>query len=108
LAETKWVAADVQRLYRHYGAALVAFARSFLPDAPAAEDVVHSVFLKLLRKDVTAPESETPPVGTSTIALTKLALENPEGFDAVITKTSSQVLPTFMHRDSTLEALAKE
>jgi RNA polymerase sigma-70 factor, ECF subfamily len=58
LAETKWNAADVQRLYRHHGAALVAYARSFLPDAATAEDVVHSVFLRLLRGDVQVPESE--------------------------------------------------
>ena len=58
LAETKWNATDVQRLYRHHGAVLIAYARSFLPDAAAAEDVVHAVFLRLLRGDVTAPESE--------------------------------------------------
>ena len=58
LAEMKWNAADLQRLYRHHGAALVAYARSFLPDAAAAEDAVHSVFLRLLRGDVAAPESE--------------------------------------------------
>ncbi|HYK39166.1 MAG TPA: sigma factor, partial [Candidatus Eremiobacteraceae bacterium] len=58
MAETKWNATDVQRLYRHHGAVLIAYARSFLPDAAAAEDVVHAVFLRLLRGDVTAPESE--------------------------------------------------
>jgi RNA polymerase sigma-70 factor, ECF subfamily len=58
LAQTKWNAADLQRLYRQHGAALVAYARSFLPDAATAEDVVHSVFLRLLRGDVQAPESE--------------------------------------------------
>ena len=58
LSETKWSAADIQRLYLRHGAALVAYARSFLPDAAAAEDAVHSVFLRLLRGDVTSPESE--------------------------------------------------
>ena len=58
MAETKWNATDVQRLYRRHGAMLIAYARSFLPDAAAAEDVVHAVFLRLLRGDVTAPESE--------------------------------------------------
>src|SRR5262249_40207495 len=47
-----------QRLYRHHGAALLAYARSFLPDASAAEDAVHSVFVKLLGGNVTRPESE--------------------------------------------------
>lgn len=58
LAETKWIAADVQRLYKRHGAALVAYARSFLPDTAAAEDAVHSVFVRLLRGTVTVPESE--------------------------------------------------
>lgn len=58
LAETRWVAEDVQRLYRHHGAALVAYARLFLPNTAAAEDAVHSVFLKLLRGNVAKPESE--------------------------------------------------
>jgi len=58
LAKAKWNAADIQRLYRRHGAVLVAYARSFLPDAATAEDVVHSVFLRLLRGDVAAPESE--------------------------------------------------
>jgi RNA polymerase sigma factor (sigma-70 family) len=58
LAQAKWNAADIQRLYRHHGAALVAYSRSFLPDAAAAEDAVHSVFLQLLRGHVATPESE--------------------------------------------------
>ncbi len=58
MAETKWNAADIQCLYRHHGAALVAYARSFLRDAAAAEDAVHSVFLRLLRGDVAVPDSE--------------------------------------------------
>ena len=58
LAETKWDTRDVERLYQRYGPALVAFARSFLPDAAAAEDAVHGVFTGLLRGNVTAPESE--------------------------------------------------
>ena len=58
LAETKWNVADVQGLYRHHGAALVAYARSFLPDTAAAEDAVHSVFLRLLRGGVAVPESK--------------------------------------------------
>jgi RNA polymerase sigma-70 factor (ECF subfamily) len=58
LAETKWNAADVQRLYQQHGAALVAYARSFLPDAAAAEDAVHSVFVKLLRGSTARPALE--------------------------------------------------
>lgn len=58
LAQTKWNVADVQRLYERHGAALVAYACSFLPDVGAAEDAVHSVFAKLLRGGVTQPESD--------------------------------------------------
>jgi RNA polymerase sigma-70 factor, ECF subfamily len=58
LAQTKWNAADVQRLYERHGAALVAYACSFLPDFGAAEDAVHAVFVKLLRRSFVRPESE--------------------------------------------------
>jgi RNA polymerase sigma-70 factor, ECF subfamily len=58
LAQAKWNAADVQRLYERHGAALVAYACSFLPDVSAAEDAVHAVFVKVLRGSVTRPESE--------------------------------------------------
>jgi RNA polymerase sigma-70 factor, ECF subfamily len=35
----------------------VAYARGFLPDAAAAEDVVHQVFLRLLSAEVTMPDA---------------------------------------------------
>jgi RNA polymerase sigma-70 factor (ECF subfamily) len=58
LAETKWNAADVQRLYERHGAPLVAYACSFLHDVSAAEDAVHAVFVKLLHGGFAQPESE--------------------------------------------------
>ncbi len=58
LAQRKWNASEVRQLYQRHGAALVAYACSFLPDVAAAEDAVHSVFLKLLRGPIVAPDSE--------------------------------------------------
>lgn len=47
---------DVRRLYERHGPALVAYACGFLPDVSAAEDVVHSLFFRLLRGNTTVPE----------------------------------------------------
>lgn len=56
----KLSAEDVRRLYDQHGPALVAYARGFVPDAAAAEDVVHQVFLHLLSAELTKPDM---PVG---------------------------------------------
>jgi len=50
-------AEDVRALYERHGPALVAYACSFLPDAAAAEDAVHAVFVRLLRGEIEAPKS---------------------------------------------------
>ena len=47
----------MRRLYDQHGAALVAYARGFVPDAAAAEDVVHHVFLRLLTAELTKPDA---------------------------------------------------
>lgn len=57
LPEQKLSPEDVRRLYEQHGPALVAYACSFLPDVAKAEDAVHTVFLRLLRGNVLAPES---------------------------------------------------
>jgi RNA polymerase sigma-70 factor, ECF subfamily len=49
LADRELSADDVRRLYDQHGPALVLYARSFAVDRGTAEDVVHGVFLKLLR-----------------------------------------------------------
>jgi len=48
------------------------------------------------------------PVTVSTIPLTKLALENPQEFETVISDASVRTLPKFTRPDSSLQALAKE
>ena len=58
LPATTWNAADVRRLYERHGAALFAYARSFLTNHAQAEDAVHGLFLRLLRGDIAVPESE--------------------------------------------------
>ncbi len=52
----KLSAEEVRRLYDQHGPALVAYARGFVPDAAAAEDVVHQVFLRLLSAELTKPD----------------------------------------------------
>jgi RNA polymerase sigma-70 factor (ECF subfamily) len=56
LAGQTLTAEDVRRYYDQHGPALVAYARSFVTDAAAAEDAVHQVFLKLLRGDTRVPD----------------------------------------------------
>jgi RNA polymerase sigma-70 factor, ECF subfamily len=49
LPEQRLSAEDVRQLYNRHGAALLLYARGFVADASAAEDLVHGVFLNLLR-----------------------------------------------------------
>jgi RNA polymerase sigma-70 factor (ECF subfamily) len=49
LADQQLSADDVRQLYDRHGPALVLYACSFVADRGSAEDVVHGVFLKLLR-----------------------------------------------------------
>lgn len=48
--------ADIASLYERHGAALTAYACSFVNDFASAEDVVHQLFLNLLRKEFPMPE----------------------------------------------------
>jgi RNA polymerase sigma-70 factor (ECF subfamily) len=57
LGGNKLSAEDVRRLYDQHGPALVAYARGFVPDAAAAEDVVHQVFLCLLSAGIAMPDA---------------------------------------------------
>jgi len=56
LGDKKLSATEVRHLYDQHGPALVAYARSFVTDAAAAEDVVHQVFLRLLSPEVEMPD----------------------------------------------------
>jgi RNA polymerase sigma-70 factor, ECF subfamily len=49
LPEQKLSADEIKQLYNRHGAALLLYARGFVADASAAEDLVHGVFLNLLR-----------------------------------------------------------
>jgi RNA polymerase sigma-70 factor (ECF subfamily) len=48
---------DVRNLYDRHGPALLAYACSFVPDASAAEDAVHAVFVRLLGGHTEIPDS---------------------------------------------------
>ena len=49
MPDQKLSADEIKQLYNWHGAALLLYARGFVPDASAAEDLVHGVFLNLLR-----------------------------------------------------------
>ena len=49
MPDQKLSADEINQLYNRHGAALLLYARGFVPDASAAEDLVHNVFLNLLR-----------------------------------------------------------
>jgi RNA polymerase sigma-70 factor (ECF subfamily) len=51
---------EVERLYREYGAGLLAYGCAITVDRAAAEDVLQQLFLKLLRGDVRLPEMARP------------------------------------------------
>jgi len=57
LGGNKLSADDVRRLYDQHGSALVAYARGFVTDAAAAEDVVHQVFLRFLSVEIRMPDA---------------------------------------------------
>jgi RNA polymerase sigma-70 factor, ECF subfamily len=48
--------AEIASLYQRHGAALTAYACSFVSDFASAEDVVHQVFLNLLCKEIPTPD----------------------------------------------------
>jgi RNA polymerase sigma-70 factor, ECF subfamily len=56
LAGPKLSAAEIRQLYEQHGAALLLYARSFVVDAAVGEDLVHEVFLKLLRGETAVPD----------------------------------------------------
>jgi hypothetical protein len=54
------------------------------------------------------PTTAVRTANLNAIALTKLALENSEHFEALLTDRSQSVLPSFQGENSTLRVLAKE
>ena len=50
----------IESLYRDFGPALFAYARSLLREASSAEDVVHEVFLKLIARPGWLPVEPRP------------------------------------------------
>lgn len=57
MADRKLSADDVRSLYDRHGPALVAYACTFVGRFPDAEDVVHKIFLRLLRGNTIAPDA---------------------------------------------------
>jgi hypothetical protein len=59
-------------------------------------------------KDAPAMRTAVPRSQLNAVALTKLALEDNERFDALLADHSRTVLPSFERENSTLRVLAKE
>lgn len=57
MADRKLSADDVRSLYERHGPALVAYASAFMGRFSDAEDIVHRIFLKLLRGNTVAPDA---------------------------------------------------
>jgi len=99
LGANKLSAEDVRRLYDQHGPALMAYARGFVPDAAAAEDVVHQVFLRLLSAELTMPDA---PVAYVYRAVRNAAL-NARRSGLRLTKLDPQS-SVFRHRGGNQEA----
>jgi RNA polymerase sigma-70 factor, ECF subfamily len=99
LGGNKLSAEDVRRLYDRHGPALVGYARGFVTDAAAAEDVVHQVFLRLLSTELTMPDA---PVGYVYRAVRNAAL-NARRNGLRLTELDPQS-SVFRHRSGNQEA----
>jgi len=55
-AGPKLSASEIRQLHEQHGAALLLYARSFAVAAAVDKDLVHEVFLKRLRGEITVPD----------------------------------------------------
>jgi RNA polymerase sigma-70 factor, ECF subfamily len=93
--------AEIASLYRRHGAALTAYARSFVNDFASAEDGVQQVFLNLLRKETPMPAM---PIAYLYRAVRNTALNaGRTGRRETILENASE-LPVFQHKDGNREA----
>jgi DNA-directed RNA polymerase specialized sigma24 family protein len=56
LGEKKLDVEDVRQLYERHGPALMVYACGYAVDRASAEDIVHTLFQRLLRGDIAVPE----------------------------------------------------
>ena len=63
---------------------------------------------KYTRTNSHAPSSELSSAELSTVVLTRLALEDPSRFEALLDSSASNALPRFDRKNSALYVLAKE
>jgi RNA polymerase sigma-70 factor (ECF subfamily) len=99
LSGTRLSAEDVRALYERHGPALVAYACSFLPDAAAAEDAVHAVFVRLLRGEIETPKS---PVAYVYRAVRNTALNSRRNWNRESSLVETEAL--FAHPSASREA----
>jgi DNA-directed RNA polymerase specialized sigma24 family protein len=93
--------AEIARLYERHGAALTAFACSFVKDFASAEDVVHQLFLNLLRQEIPRPDM---PIAYLYRAVRNSALNAGHTGRREIILENASALSVFQHKDGNREA----
>jgi RNA polymerase sigma-70 factor (ECF subfamily) len=93
--------AEIASFYQRHGAALTAYACSFVNDFASAEDVVHQLFLNLLRKEIPMPDL---PIAYLYRAVRNAALNaGRAGRRGTVLENTSE-LSVFQHKEGNREA----
>jgi RNA polymerase sigma-70 factor (ECF subfamily) len=101
LAAPKLSPAEIAKLYERHGAALAAFACTFVSDFASAEDVVHQLFLKLLRTEIVMPDT---PIAYLYRAVKNNALNSVRAGSRHTPLDTETPAPIFEHRRGNREA----
>jgi RNA polymerase sigma-70 factor (ECF subfamily) len=91
---------EVRQLYDRHGRALLAYARSFVVDVAAAEDVLHQVFLQLVKGNTTVPDV---PLAYLYRAVRNTALNSRRNGQHAVAQDGLCQLPLFEHREGKQE-----
>lgn len=92
---------DLAQLYEAHGAALTAYACTFVRDFASAEDIVHKVFLNLLQKEIKMPDT---PIAYLYRATKNTALNAQRTISREMSTGQDEEAPLFEHRDHNREA----
>ncbi|HZC65640.1 MAG TPA: RNA polymerase sigma factor [Candidatus Dormibacteraeota bacterium] len=101
MAAAKLSPAEIAKLYERHGAALTAYACTFVNDFASAEDVVHQLFLKLLRTEIAMPDT---PIAYLYRAVKNNALNAIRAGSRDTSLNTETQAPIFEHRQGNREA----
>jgi RNA polymerase sigma-70 factor (ECF subfamily) len=101
LPDLKLTRPALEQLYEVHGAALTAYACTFVNDFASAEDVVHKLFLSLLQKEIKMPDT---PIAYLYRATKNTALNAQRITKREVAAGDSVDLPIFTHRENNREA----